>query len=53
MHTLKVECVNRNTYLNRLSAQSDLANYIENFYNRIRRDSSIDYLSPVQDSRET
>lgn len=47
MHTLKVERVNRRTYLNNLSAQIDVADYIDNFYNSKRRHSSIDYLSPV------
>lgn len=47
MHTLKVERVNRRAYLNNLSAQIDVADYIDNFYNSKRRHSSIDYLSPV------
>jgi transposase InsO family protein len=47
MHTLKVERVNRRVYFNNLSAQIDVADYIENFYNSKRRHSSIDYLSPV------
>ena len=48
MHSLKVERVHRRTYLNKLSARIDLADYIENFYNHKRRHSSIDFLSPVQ-----
>ena len=47
MHTLKVERVNRRTYLNNHSAQIDVADYIDNFYNSKRRHSSIDYLSAV------
>lgn len=45
-HTLKVELIHRKTYASRQEAANDIQNYIQGFYNSIRRHSSIDYLSP-------
>lgn len=44
--TLKVEQVHFQKYANRKEARTDLFEYIEGFYNRIRRHSSLGYLSP-------
>lgn len=46
-HSLKVEQVHHEIYLTRAKARASLFEYIEMFYNRIRRHSSINYLSPV------
>jgi putative transposase len=45
--TLKSELVRHYTYRNRNEAQADVFYYIESFYNRQRRHSALDYLSPV------
>ena len=45
--TLKLELVHRRHYQTRAEAQLDIFEYIEVFYNRIRRHSSLRYLSPV------
>ena len=47
-HTLKVELVHDRNYKTRLSARKDIFEYIEVFYNRQRRHSYLDYLSPVE-----
>jgi putative transposase len=44
--TLKSELVNHHVYRTRDEARTDLFSYIEGFYNRRRRHSSLDYLSP-------
>jgi putative transposase len=44
--TLKSELVHHHVYRSRDEARSDLFYYIEGFYNRRRRHSSLDYLSP-------
>jgi putative transposase len=44
--TLKSELVNHRQYRTREEARTDLFFYIEAFYNRHRRHSSLDYLSP-------
>ena len=46
--TLKKELVHHEDYLTRAQARQSLFEYIEVFYNRIRRHSALDYLSPVQ-----
>lgn len=43
---LKVECLYRTTYPTREAARAAVFRYIEVFYNRIRRHSSLGYLSP-------
>lgn len=45
--TLKCELVNRRRYRTRAEARLDIFWYIEAFYNRQRRHSSLDYLSPL------
>jgi transposase InsO family protein len=47
-HTLKVELVQQQIYLTRLMAKQSLFQYIEGYYNRQRRHSSIGYHSPMQ-----
>jgi putative transposase len=44
--TLKTESVHHCVYLTRIEARTDLFSYIEAFYNRRRRHSALDYLSP-------
>ncbi len=46
-HTLKNELTHRHHYQTRAEAQQNIFEYIEVFYNRVRRHSSIGYLSPV------
>lgn len=45
-HTLKVERVNRKKYVSRAQARVDIFNFIEVFYNRKRKHSSLGYKSP-------
>ena len=47
-HTLKVELVHEQNYVTRLAAKQSLFQYIEGYYNRKRRHSSIQYQSPIQ-----
>jgi len=47
-HTLKVEEVYRKKYLNFDIAKRNIFDYIEVFYNRKRKHSKLDYLSPIQ-----
>jgi transposase InsO family protein len=44
--TLKSELVHHCVYATRIEARTDLFSYIETFYNRRRRHSALDYLSP-------
>jgi transposase InsO family protein len=44
--TLKSELVHHCLYRTRTEARTDLFSYIESFYNRRRRHSALDYLSP-------
>lgn len=44
--TVKGECVERQKYQTRAEARSDIFEYIEIFYNRKRRRSSLGYVSP-------
>jgi putative transposase len=46
--TLKKELVHHQHYKTREQAMQSLFEYIEVFYNRVRRHSAIDYLSPIQ-----
>lgn len=46
--TLKTELIHHRHYRTRSAARQDIFEYIEVFYNRKRRHSSVDYLSPVQ-----
>jgi putative transposase len=47
-NSLKNERVHRMTYATRADAQADLFEYIEVFYNRSRRHSTLGYNSPVR-----
>lgn len=46
--TLKKELVHRERYETRSQARQSLFQYIETFYNRVRRHSTNGYLSPIQ-----
>jgi transposase InsO family protein len=46
--TLKTEWVHHQHYRSHAQAKSDLFEYIEVFYNRVRRHSALAYLNPVQ-----
>jgi transposase InsO family protein len=45
-HSLKAEWVNHHQYLNRTEATSSIFYYIEIFYNRKRRHSTLGYSTP-------
>ena len=45
--TLKVELVHRITYKTRQEAKNDIFQYIETYYNLIRRHSANDFQAPV------
>ena len=47
-HTLKTEHINLFEYKKREEAKSSIFEYIEVFYNRKRRHSTIGYLSPEE-----
>ena len=47
-HTLKTELVHHRQYATRAEAKRDIFAYIEGFYNRTRRHSAIDYISPIE-----
>src|SRR5207302_2009326 len=46
--TLKDECVQETFYSSHEEARSSLFTYIEAYYNRIRRHSTLGYMSPLQ-----
>ena len=46
--TLKSELVWRTSFFTRADAERDIARYIDDFYNPVRRHSALDYLSPAQ-----
>jgi putative transposase len=46
--TLEVELIDRSTWPTHAAARADVFEYIEAFYNRIRRHSSIGYLCPAE-----
>ncbi len=46
--TLKRELVHRSAWRTRADAKADVFDYIEVFYNRTRRHSALEYLSPAQ-----
>jgi putative transposase len=46
--TLKTELVYHEKYLTRAQARASIFQYIEGFYNRVRKHSSLGYLSPEQ-----
>jgi transposase InsO family protein len=45
-NTIKTELINQQTYQTREQARASIFEYIEVFYNKIRRHSTIGYLSP-------
>ena len=45
--SFKTECVQQQTYASRSEAKLSIFEWIEVFYNRQRRHSSLEYLSPV------
>jgi putative transposase len=47
-HTLKTGLVHHRYYATRAEATRDIFAYIEGFYNRTRRHSSIGYISPIE-----
>jgi len=47
-HTLKTELVHHRDYLTRAEARADIFEWIEAFYNRKRRHSTLGYLSPME-----
>lgn len=46
--SLKTERTSRKVYRTREEARSDVFDYIERFYNPVRKHSKLDFLSPVQ-----
>lgn len=50
--TLEWELIDDADWPTRAQAQSDIAEYIEIWYNRVRRHSSLDYLSPAEYERQ-
>ena len=46
--SLKTERVNRKVYASRDQAKADVFDYIERFYNPVRRHSTLGYVSPVE-----
>jgi putative transposase len=50
--SLKTERIGRKVYRSRDAARADVFDYIERFYNMIRRHSTIGYVSPVEFERK-
>jgi putative transposase len=50
--SLKTERISRKVYRTRDAARADVFDYIERFYNTVRRHSTIGYLSPVEFERK-
>lgn len=50
--TLKGECVERHSFQRRQEARETIFEYIECFYNRVRRHSTLQYLSPAAYERQ-
>jgi transposase InsO family protein len=46
--TIKTELIHDKIYLTRAAARREVFEYIEVFYNRIRRHSALDYVSPAE-----
>ena len=45
---MKEECIERKKYRTRAEARQDIFEYIEVFYNRQRKHSSLEYVSPFR-----
>jgi putative transposase len=50
--SLKTERIGKKTYRTRDAARAEVFDYIERFYNTVRRHSTIGYLSPVEFERK-
>ncbi len=50
--SLKTERIGKKVYRTRDNARADLFEFIERFYNKLRRHSMIGYVSPVEFERE-
>lgn len=50
--SLKTERIGKKTYRTRDAARADVFDYIERFYNTVRRHSTIGYISPVEFERK-
>lgn len=50
--SLKTERIGRKVYRSRDEAKADVLDYIERFYNTVRRHSTIGYISPVEFERK-
>ena len=50
--SLKTERIGKKVYRTRDDARADVFDYIERFYNTVRRHSTIGYLSPVEFERK-
>lgn len=50
--SLKTERIGRKVYRSRDEAKVDVLDYIERFYNTVRRHSTIGYISPVEFERK-
>ena len=46
-HSFKGECVDEHVFQTRAQARSTIFDYLETFYNRRRRHSTLQYLSPL------
>ena len=46
-HSFKGECVDREVFQTRAQARCAIFDYLEGFYNRTRRHSTLQYMSPV------
>ena len=46
-HSFKGECVDREVFQTRAQARRAIFDYLEGFYNRTRRHSTLQYMSPV------
>lgn len=51
MGIIKAECVHARTFESRDQAALEIFEYIERFYNRVRTDSALGYLSPDEFER--
>src|SRR5207244_6027139 len=47
-HSFKSECIDLEAFQTRAQARSATFDYIETFYNRTRRHSTLQYMSPIR-----
>ena len=50
-HTIKTELIHQQNYQSRAEAEQDIFEYIEVFYNRQRKHSTVGYLAPIDFER--